>query len=319
MKNEFDGLLLDQRKLQMLKEFISAQAEEYQKRGQLYGKTAKILDDFSAGADTLITPLDLHVRVVGMLQEAKTVFEQLNADGKKTLTLLDCGCAIGTQSLAFAALGYQVTGIDLNQEFIALARARIDFYTKRLTRSIKCQFLAKDILKEPVRERYDVMWAREAISHIHPLETFLSQAYHTLKPGGVLVISDANWSNPFVKVELFRSYWNYYRPFRSWGEASIHYITERRDPESGEMVPMAMERVLNLAKTVRKLRAAGFEEISGKTIGLLPKSMLAKVFSRNDDQKVTLFDRLNRWENSLLRVPWLRILGRTNVVVAKRG
>lgn len=320
MKNKFNGIVLDERKLQALKEFIWAQAEEYQQRSRLYAGAAQILDDFSAGANSLTSSLHFHVHIVGFVQVAKAVLQQLNNNnGKESLTLLDCGCGIGTQALIFASLGYEVTGIDLNREFIDLANARIDFYSKRLGRPIPCQFLAKNIFKEPIREKYDVVWAREAISHIHPVENFLSQAYHSLRPGGILLISDANWANPFVKLELFRSYWKYYRPFRTWGEASIHYITERHDPETGELVPMAMERVLNLVKTIRKLREAGFTEISGQTVGILPKSTLAKFLSKSEAKRAELFDRLNRFEESLLRIPWLRRLGGTNVVVGKRG
>jgi hypothetical protein len=81
---------------------------------------------------------------------------------------------------------------------------------------------------------------------------------------------------------------------------------------------MAMERVLTLARTVRKLREAGFTDVSGETIGILPKSTLARFFSKSEAERVKLFDRLNRFENGLLRVPWLRRVGQTNVVVGKR-
>ena len=194
----------------------------------------------------------------------------------------------------------------------------MEFYHSQLDTTLCCRFLAGSIFEQDAIERYDVIWAREAISHIHPLEQFLVWAHRALKSGGVLTISDANWSNPFVKLELFRSYWRHYRPFRTRGEASIYYLEDRIDPQTGQQIPMAMERVMTLSRTLDKLRAAGFLQTKGKTLGYLPKATLANLVARDMNRRIALFDWLSSLEGLFGRILWLRSLGATNIVVATK-
>lgn len=304
---------------QTLREFITIQADEYRDRRALYGESAEILEDFPAGADGLRSDFDIHVRTFGMLNETRAVVSYLEANGRdRTCRLLDSGCAIGTQSLAFAALGYEVTGIDLNARAITLATERTKFYSRRFGRQMQCTFAARNLLTDELPQQFDVIWAREAISHVHPLEDYLVRTYELLRPGGILAISDANWSNPGVKITLFRSQAKYYRPFRSRGEASVSFLTERPDPSTGTAVPMAMERVFTLVRTVQLFQQANYSNVRGETIGLLPKSTIARLLSKDDSRQTKSFDSLARLEDLLLRLPWLHRLGGTNLVVGRR-
>lgn len=313
--------LSDSRSAQIrtLREFITVQAEEYRNRHALYGESARILENFPAGADSLDSDFDFHVRTFGMTAETKAVLAYLELKGRdRSLRLLDSGCGIGTQSLAFAALGYDVTGIDLNVRAVDLASSRAKFYSQRLGRGLQCSFLARNLLTEQLPPEYDVVWAREAISHVHPLEDYLRRTQEVLRPGGILAISDENWSNPLVKIALFRTQAKHYRPFRSRGEASVYFVTERPDPATGKAVPMAMERVLTLSRTLRLFEEACYTNVRCETMGLLPKTTIAKMLSKDERRQSQLFDFLARGENLLLRLPWIHRLGKTNLVVGSR-
>jgi hypothetical protein len=144
-------------------------------------------------------------------------------------------------------------------------------------------------------------------------------AHECLNTDGVIVVSDANWSHPFVRWELYKSYWKTYRPLSRTGESTIYYVTdEYKDPESGERVPMAMERVFSFGRLKRKITEAGFRVLSGKTFGHIPKSTIAELFFRNLESRKRSFDSLLKWENVLTTLPLVRRLGRGNFIVAAK-
>ncbi len=107
--------------------------------------------------------------------------------------ILDAGCGVGTSSLLFAALGATVVGVDSSQAYIGAAKSRIARYEEWLERELDVSFLEGSVLRldEPVAS-FDAIWVMEAISHIYPPEEFLHLAGTLLKPGGKLVVSDAN-------------------------------------------------------------------------------------------------------------------------------
>ena len=116
------------------------------------------------------------------------------------VTALDCGCGFGTESLLLGLEGVAVTGVDAVPERVEVARARVPFYERRAGRPLGVRFASADILRylEGV-PRVDLIWALEAISHIHPLEDFLTLAFDRLSPGGLLVTSDPNALNPLAR------------------------------------------------------------------------------------------------------------------------
>ena len=70
----------------------------------------------------------LHARVYDEIyaekpyvDEARFVHELAGAPGGK---LLDVACGTGRHAVAFADLGYEVTGVDINEELLAAAARR---------------------------------------------------------------------------------------------------------------------------------------------------------------------------------------------------
>ena len=78
---------------------------------------------------------------------------------KRGQKVLDLGCGIGVIAQHLRTLGADVTGIDISPRCIE--------YAKRNVRRVK--FLCRDILKTPIKEKFDVVVMIDFIEHI-PLE-----------------------------------------------------------------------------------------------------------------------------------------------------
>jgi len=96
--------------------------------------------------------------------------------------LLDLGCGPGWYTEKLTRFG-EVTGIDLSDEAIAVARARYPGIT----------FIAGNLYDVPLAGGYfDVVVSQEVIDHVEDAAAFLERAADALKPGGHLVFSAAN-------------------------------------------------------------------------------------------------------------------------------
>lgn len=105
---------------------------------------------------------------------------------EKHSSILDVGCGWGEQSCELAAhLGCRVTGIDLTEGNLALARSRaaqmgVDHLTT---------FLQSNILALPFETAtFDLAYCCDMLQHVAPLQQGLAECTRILKPGGALVI-----------------------------------------------------------------------------------------------------------------------------------
>jgi phosphoethanolamine N-methyltransferase len=101
--------------------------------------------------------------------------------------VLDVGSGIGGAAFHLAgAYGARVTGIDLAEEMVAIARER----AARLGISESVTFLLGDVLETPFAEPFDVVWSRDAFMHIPDKPRLFARLHGLLAPGGRLVITD---------------------------------------------------------------------------------------------------------------------------------
>jgi len=115
--------------------------------------------------------------------------------------VLDAGCGFGTFSMLFAALGSEVTGIDLREDRLRVAEARLVAHRLHAARRLAIDYRCENVL-DGASGPFDLIWLYNAISHIDPPERFLESARHRLAPGGVLVIGDINGANPSHRRRL---------------------------------------------------------------------------------------------------------------------
>lgn len=221
------------------------------------------------------------------------------------MRLLDSGCGYGTESLLFAAAGANVTGIDLVSQRVQLASSRIDYYERRTSRHLNIGFLDADVIRYfETAPPLDVIWAMEAISHIHPLERFLELAYKCLSPDGFLIASDQNGLNPLARYKAYRI------------RGTHHFKTRIKawDPESGEPAIEAVERIFSVLSYKKKLEKAGFHITEAVTSGFLASSFIPIRLH----QSPLLRNILTSLQTTFQKIPILRLFGTNFTVVAQK-
>ena len=217
--------------------------------------------------------------------------------------ILDAGCGYGTESLVFSLFGQQVTGIELVPERFRLASSRVDFYQDFSPHPLNLRFQNAHVLrflqKSPA---FDLVWAMEAISHIHPADDFLSLAYRRLKDGGKLVISDPNRLNPLAWA----------RSVRIRGSIRERTHTKFTDPETGIPVNYGQELIFSPFILVKKLVKIGFKIQKIQMSGFMGSSLMPKsILDHGQIQSVLIFS-----QKILQRAPVLRYFGSVYTIVA---
>ena len=112
--------------------------------------------------------IDFHASVIDRLL--------MNHGKRKTSTLLDCACGIGTQALGLAKLGYKVSGSDISSKEIARAKK------EAANRSLDIEFCVADFcfLGNFFKNAFDIIIAMDnALPHLTENVT-LTQALRSI-------------------------------------------------------------------------------------------------------------------------------------------
>jgi 2-polyprenyl-3-methyl-5-hydroxy-6-metoxy-1,4-benzoquinol methylase len=111
--------------------------------------------------------------------------------------VLDAGCGDGINSVIFAALGAETTGIDISPGAIEVAnkRAELDGVADRTT------FVCAPLETADVEEHaFDVVWVDAFLHHVLPdLETVLTKLRRWIKPGGMILMMEPVNFSPWLR------------------------------------------------------------------------------------------------------------------------
>ena len=104
--------------------------------------------------------------------------------------ILDLGCGPGFFSILFAEMGCKVDAIDASDEM--LTRARMNAEAMGFDDAIT--FFQGDVAVLPFEEgTFDIVASRNLMWLMHEPETAYAEWMRVLRPGGKLVLFDANW------------------------------------------------------------------------------------------------------------------------------
>ncbi len=106
-------------------------------------------------------------------------------DGKK---LLDIGCGGGILAEGLAQQGARVTGIDMAE--LSLEVARMHLHESEL--DIDYQLSTAEAFAESNASAFDIVTCLEMLEHVPDPASIIKSASHVLKPDGVLVLSTLN-------------------------------------------------------------------------------------------------------------------------------
>jgi SAM-dependent methyltransferase len=155
---------------------------------------SKVFDAYAAYYDLFYDSKDYQ-------SEANYVTNLLNSFGRKPKSLLELGCGTGGHAQYFAALGFEVSGIDLSEVMLKRANERKATYSAEMKRRLN--FSLGDIRNARLGRQFDA-----AISLFHvisyqtqnqDLEAALETVAHHLPAGGIFVFD--YWFAPGVLAQ----------------------------------------------------------------------------------------------------------------------
>lgn len=102
---------------------------------------------------------------------------------------LDAGCGVGAHTLAIAGRGFDCTGVDISETILATTRANIA--AAGLAERARAECRSLEDLGFPT-DAFDVVHCRGVLMHIPQWEKALAELVRVVKPGGHLVLFEAN-------------------------------------------------------------------------------------------------------------------------------
>jgi 2-polyprenyl-6-hydroxyphenyl methylase/3-demethylubiquinone-9 3-methyltransferase len=191
----------------------------------------------SAGSHQSIVPLAIRI------------LRQHNAE-----SVLDLGCGNGALTAELQRAGFQMSGCDMSESGIALARAhypQIPFFQQDLS----------DPLPKAHAGQYDAVISIEVIEHLLLPRFLIESAVRALRMGGVFVLSTpfhGYWKNlALALTNKFDSHWH---PMRDFGHVKFfskktlsallreRELQVRRIHTVGRVPPLARNMVLEAVK-----------------------------------------------------------------------
>lgn len=160
------------------------------------------------------------------------IVNTLKLTGKERI--LDLACGFGRHSLSLARRGFQVTGVDITQEFIK------DAIQVASSEGLNAQFIHSDIRELPITNEYDVVLnlADGAVGYLESDEENL-KIFHVisnaLKPGGkhFMDICNAEYAQHYFPAQywdagenalsLSRFEWDEKKRIMLFGDSTIVY------------------------------------------------------------------------------------------------
>lgn len=100
-----------------------------------------------------------------------------------TMEILDFGVGTGLLGFNIATSVKQVYGVDISQEMINKLK-------EKNTKALHIIPYTQDIIKNPLKKKFDGIISSMTLHHIEQLEIFFTTIYKNIKKGGFIAIAD---------------------------------------------------------------------------------------------------------------------------------
>jgi SAM-dependent methyltransferase len=186
------------------------------------------------------------------LAEAEAIIRQ-----QPGLRVLEIGVGTGTEFLWWGMSGVKVTGIDAFPHCTAITTERLEVLQRLTGRSFDCSVKLVPLTEFQDADGFDLIWMEQAFHHLEPRAAVVERIASLLRPGGRVVLSEANALNPFLQFQLFRA-----RGFK---------MTYDVNTERG-LVIYGNERVLPRGILARWFRRVGIQQESARYFRMFPSN-----------------------------------------------
>lgn len=120
----------------------------------------------------------------------------------KGRTVLDFGSGVGTIALYLAKQGYQVTGVEISQKAVKIAKQS----AKRFSLGKQVRFLRADIFKTKLREKFDLVICSEVLEHLPDDHAAVARVKTLLTKNGLALFSVPSINAPLIKTGSIRHF-----------------------------------------------------------------------------------------------------------------
>jgi 2-polyprenyl-6-hydroxyphenyl methylase/3-demethylubiquinone-9 3-methyltransferase len=128
------------------------------------------------------------LRVRYIERQARKILAGGLAEGLADKRIVDIGCGGGILAEALARQGAQVTGIDMAE--LSLKVARLHLHESEL--EVDYQLTTAEAFAEQHAAQFDIVTCLEMLEHVPDPAAIINAAARLLKPGGCLVLSTLN-------------------------------------------------------------------------------------------------------------------------------
>jgi 2-polyprenyl-3-methyl-5-hydroxy-6-metoxy-1,4-benzoquinol methylase len=135
-------------------------------------------------------------------RQSRELVELIRA--RKSPRVLEVGCGCGTESLWAAIQGGDVTGIDIDPELQAVAKARLALLERDGGEPLRCQFRRTSVLEADEGEPFDIIFLEQSFHHLEPRADVVAKLSRLVVPGGHVILSEPNGWNPLLQAFLFK-------------------------------------------------------------------------------------------------------------------
>ena len=220
------------------------------KKPRLSTGSQQVFDKYYASYKRRFTPY-LRRQYASQIREADRLVG-------KEMRVLEVGCGCGTEALWFAMQGASVVGIDLKEPRLDVARERADYIRGVLgvDVDVDVDFVNSSLFDLDQEAKFDLVWMEMAFHHLEPRAELPSVLARLLRPGGHIVIAEANAWNPLLQAAFFK--------LRGW-----RTIREHTDID-GKTHLYGVERITTAGRINRLFSGQGFTPVSSRYFRVLP-------------------------------------------------
>jgi 2-polyprenyl-3-methyl-5-hydroxy-6-metoxy-1,4-benzoquinol methylase len=155
----------------------------------------------------------------------------LNSFNSESKNLLDVGCGTGDFLAICNTNGWNVVGVEPNENAKDLALKKLDSTSK----------IYKNVF-ELATERFDVITLWHVLEHVPELETYILQLKKLLKPDGILIVAVPNYKS--FDAQYYKQFWAAFDvPRHLWhfSKKSIELLFSKKQMRVTKILPMKFD------------------------------------------------------------------------------